>query len=490
MELPEDISSCHRLLVEQQSALDQIRSELLELMKLMDSQIRQIDALRQENKNLALRNKELESQLNQNSRNSSRPPSTDRYKGGAALPRKTGGDLGGKPGHKGSTLEMVSTPDCVEQHKAGSCSCCGKAYSGEALEIKKRRQMFDIPPPKIEVTEHQLMGWACNGCGQPNTGDFPGGVNAPAQYGSRLMTMSVLLNNAYAMPRNKVQQLFLDLFGVKLNEATLQSQQNLAYTLLEDEEKHIKSKLLESKVLNFDESGIRVSNACYWEHVASNPSYTLLFVHKNRGEAAHEAELSILPHFNKRAVHDCWSTYFKFDACEHATCGAHLLRELTALTEQGSQWAGKFHALLLELYTRSDQGQNCLPDNEHEAVRFRYRQLLQMADNEEPPPIKNARGKPKKSKGRNLFDRLEKHHEAVLAFAFRPEVPFTNNQAERDIRPTKIKIKVSGCFRTEAGAKTYARIQSFVSTVRKLRFSPFDELFAVLTGKIPQYRLV
>lgn len=196
---------------------------------------------------------------------------------------------------------------------------------------------------------------------------------------------------------NKVQQLF-DLFGVKLNEGTLQSQQNLAYTLLEDEEKHIKSKLLESKVLNFDESGIRVSNACYWEHVASNPSYTLLFVHKNRGEAAHEAELSILPHFNKRAVHDCWPTYFKFDACEHATCGAHLLRELTALTEQGSQWAEKFHALLLELYTRSDQGRNCLPDNEHEAIRFRYRQLLQMADNNEPPPLKNARGKPKSPK--------------------------------------------------------------------------------------------
>jgi transposase len=259
---------------------------------------------------------------------------------------------------------------------------------------------------------------------------------------------------------------------------------------------HIKAMLLQSEVVHYDETGFYVGKDRFWEHVASNERYTALFVHPQRGAAAHQTDVSILPSFQNWAVHDCWSTYFNFTGCQHAVCSAHLLREFTALIESGSKWGLNFHAFLLDLYERSDKGKAAIPTKERSKVLRKYQNLLQQADKEEPQPTprqggagKKPRGKPKQTKGRNLFDRLAKHQEAVLAFAFHEDVPFTNNQAERDIRPTKTKMKVSGCFRTQYGAEIYARIQSFISTVRKLQFNPFNELYTVLSGSIPEYRV-
>ncbi len=427
--------------------------------------------------------------MHQNSRNSNYPSSLDKYKPKPAFPLIKGGKIGGKKGHDSGTLKMVSEPDGVKQHTPEVCANCGQIHGEESLIIRARRQVFDIPPPRIEVTEHQVLGWVCSGCEKLNQGQFPADVNSNTQYGLRLVTMSALFNNGYNIPRNKVQSIFNDLYGVTLNEQTLQAQNELAYACLADDEAHIRAKLLQSPVVHCDETGFYVNKDRFWEHVASNEHYNALFVHPNRGTAAHEAHNSILPSFQNWAVHDCWSTYFNFTGCQHAVCGAHLLREFTGLVESGSTWAQNFHAFMLDLYQRSDHGKAMIPQYERADVLLRYQDLLQQADREEPPPTQKPRGKPKKSKGRNLFDRLTKHQDAVLAFAFNTEVPFSNNQAERDIRPTKTKMKVSGCFRTQYGAEIYARIQSFISTVRKLQFNPFKELHTVLSGGIPEYRL-
>ena len=461
MDLPNDISSCHQLIKDLVSVVER----------------------------LTLRVKELESQLSRNSRNSNFPSSQDKYKPKPAFPRLKGGPIGGKKGHDGGTLKMVSGPDVVKKHLPEVCTHCGQRHGEEPLVIRARRQEFNIPPPRIEVTEHQVLDWVCSRCEQLNEGQVPAGVNSSTQYGLRLVAMSALFNNGYNIPRKKVQAIFQDLYGVTLNEQTLQAQNELAYACLGQEEAHIKAQLLKSEVVHYDETGFYVNKGRFWEHVASNERYTALFVHPNRGAAAHEAHTSILPSFQNWAVHDCWPTYFNFTGCRHAVCGAHLLRELNALIEPGSNWAQNFHAFLLDLYQRSDHGKAMIPLNEQAEVLLQYQVLLQQADKEEPPPIHKPRGKPKKTKGRNLLDRLTKHQDAVLAFAFNPEVPFTNNQAERDIRPTKTKMKVSGCFRTQYGAEIYARIQSFISTVRKLQFNPFNELHAVLSGDIPEYRL-
>lgn len=461
MELPNDISSCHQLIKDLVSVVER----------------------------LTLRVKELESQLHQNSRNSNYPSSMDKYKPKPAFPRAKGGKIGGKKGHDGGTLKMVSTPDVVKAHTPEVCARCGQVHGTEPLIVRARRQVFDIPPPRIEVTEHQALDWVCSGCQALNQGQFPQDVCSNTQYGFRLVAMSALFNNGYNIPRNKVQAIFSDLYGVTLNEQTLQAQNEFAYACLARDEEHIQAKLRQSEVVHYDETGFYVGKDRFWEHVASNECYTCLFVHQQRGAGAHQSEVSILPSFQNWAVHDCWPTYFNFTECRHAVCGAHLLREFTALIESGSKWAQNFHAFLLDLYERSDKGKAAIPTKERSKVLRKYQDLLQQADKEEPPPTQKPRGKPKKTKGRNLLDRLIKYQDAVLAFAFHAEVPFSNNQAERDIRPTKTKMKVSGCFRTQYGAEIYARIQSFISTVRKLQFNPFNELYTVLSGGIPEYRV-
>ncbi len=474
MELPNDIASCHRIILELESFVGGIKPQL--------------EGYAQKVGQLEIRIKELEAQLRQNSRNSNYPSSMDKFKPKPAFPRLKGGKIGGKPGHDGSTLKMAPAPDVVKTHTPEVCARCGQIHDSEPLVIRARRQVFDIPPPRIEVTEHQVLDWVCSGCQALNQGQFPQDVCSNTQYGLRLVTMSALFNNGYNIPRKKVQSIFGDLYGVTLNEQTLQAQNELAYGCLAEDEAHIKAKLLQSEVVHYDETGFYVGKDRFWEHVASNEFYTALFIHPQRGAGAHQTDISILPSFQNWAVHDCWSTYFNFTGCQHAVCGAHLLREFTALIETGSKWAQNFHAFLLDLYERSDKGMAAIPTKERSRVLRKYQDLLQQADQEEPPPTQKPRGKPKKTKGRNLFDRLAKHQDAVLAFAFHETVPFSNNQAERDIRPTKTKMKVSGCFRTQYGAEIYARIQSFISTVRKLQFNPFNELYTVLSGGIPEYR--
>ena len=479
---PNDIASCHRIIRELVAVIEGFKPQLEGYVQRIETQHKQIDRLE-------LRVKELESQLHQNSRNSNYPSSMDKYKPQPAFPRPKGGKIGGKPGHDGGTLKMVSAPDVVKTHTPEVCSHCGLVHGTEPLIVRARRQVFDIPPPRIEVTEHQVLDWVCSGCQALNQGQFPQDVCSNTQYGLRLVAMSALFNNGYNIPRNKVQAIFKDLYGVTLNEQTLQAQNELVYACLAQDDAHIKAKLRQSEVVHYDETGFYVGRERYWEHVASNEHYTSLFVSPHRGAAAHEGPDSILPGFQNWAMHDCWPTYFNFTECRHAVCGAHLLRELTALKEAGSVWANTFHAFLYELYTRSDHGNAIIPLEQHAQVQTKYQTLLQQAYKEEPPPRYNPRGKPKKTKGRNLLDRLIKYEDAVLAFAFNTEVPFTNNQAERDIRPTKTKMKVSGCFRTLYGAEIYVRIQSFISTIRKLQFSPFNELYTVLSGGIPEYRV-
>jgi transposase len=470
------------------SVIEGIKPQIEGFIQQIEAQRNQIEAQHNQIAQMEFRIKELESQINQNSRNSSRPPSSDVYRKQPAFPRAKGGKIGGKKGHDGGTLKMVEVPDKVIEHKPEVCSHCGKIHSQERLVMRGRRQVFDIPPPRLEVTEHRVLDWVCSNCRNENRGQFPAWVSGGCQYGFGLQTMSVLFNNTYNIPRNKIQLIFKDLYGVSLNEGTLQSQQEFAYAQLEADEQHIKTLLLQSEVVHFDETGFYVGKERNWEHSASNERYTYLFVHRNRGKKAHEAGLSILPHFKQWAIHDCWATYFNFVNCKHGTCGTHLIRELNALIENKSKWATQFHAFLIDLYRQTDHGKGKLPLRKQAKTLTQYNKLLKTAEREEPPPIQRPRGKPKQTKGRNLMDRLKKHQDAVLAFAFHKEVPFTNNQAERDIRPTKTKMKVSGCFRTDYGAEIYARIQSFVSTVRKLQFNPFNELYTVLSGGIPDYR--
>jgi transposase len=432
--------------------------------------------------NAALKAKiaELEARLQADSHNSHKPPSSDGVRKRPALPKPRGRKQGGQPGHRGKTLKMVAHPDTTIVCKPEVCSC-GASLEQTPGTIIERRQVFDLPEPKLDVTEYQRLRCQCPTCGRTQDGTFPSHVTAPTQYGAGVLAFGVLLNTGYMMPFKKVQGVFADLFGYRINEGTLMRATTIGYEQLAPSETVIRTQVQRAPVCHFDETGIRVAGKLHWQHVVSTPSATYLFVHPKRGSQALNSEQSLLPTYRGWAVHDCWASYFKASSCRHALCGAHLLRELTAVAEQGRQWASQMHTLLLSLYRYSACGTNTVSYPQR-WTRL-YDRLCHDAHQEEPPPQRgHRRGKAKRTKGRNLLARLMKHKQAVLAFALYAEVPFTNNQAERDLRPVKVKQKISGCFRTRVGAQHYARISSFLSTVRKQHRHVFKELRRVFLG--------
>jgi len=366
-------------------------------------------------------------------------------------------------GHKGKTLRQMEKPDKVEVHLPEHCAVCGRVIlADEGHEVVSKRQVFDLPEPKLEVTEHQQGQIEC--CGQSQRGKYPAYVSAGVQYGPGMRAWVTKLSVDHKMPLEQICQLFTDLYGYALNSETVETALEQGYELTAPLEAATLEQLKQAKVVHFDETGLRIGGKLQWLHTASNARYTHLFVHAKRGEAALRSEASVLKDFSGRAIHDCLAAYFKFTQAQHGLCDAHIVRELQALMEERSLWAEAMRTFLLKLYAQSHP----LPTSAAEEARQQNRQILSQAEQEEPPPQpKTGKGRPKNTPGRNLLRRLKEHEEAVLAFALVEDVPFTNNQAERDLRPAKVKQKVSGCFRTEQGSKVYARLQAVISTCRK-----------------------
>lgn len=247
----------------------------------------------------------------------------------------------------------------------------------------------------------------------------------------------------------------------------------------------LKEQLKAAPVCHFDETGLRIEGGLKWLHLASNHLYTYFFVHHKRGQQAILSEDSIFSECINWTVHDCWASYFTVGKGRHSLCGAHLLRELQALIDQDRQWAKAMHEYLMDAYRITRH--RPIPTDQQPHWRSRYQQICQQADQEEHPPIcfikSNGRlGRAKRTTGRNLLQRLMLHQEAVLAFAFESGVPFTNNQAERDLRAAKVKQKISNCFRSIGGATTYARIAGFISTIRKSNQNIIHNIESVLQG--------
>ena len=488
MSIPNDIQALQELVVKLLTRVESLEAKnglLLSRVKALEAEN---EHLLSKVKILEAENRELRARLDANSRNSHRPPSSEGLSKKPALPKKKkkrGGQSqrdGFPKGHSGKTLEMVIHPSdtipCLPKH----CSC-GHSLEGVDGEIVERRQVFDLPEPKLEVIEYQRMCCTCPNCEQVVSGEFPEGVQGPVQYGTGVKALTTLLSVRGCLSYDKIKQLFSDLFGYAINEATLHSANKKAYEALQHSEQEAFRALLREQTVHFDETGLRVEGSNHWMHTATSESFTYLFVHKNRGKKALRSDYSLLPFFRGWAVHDCMKSYFNFSDCKHAVCGAHLMRELTALIEQDRKWAKAFRSYLILLYNFADQGRGILRKDLQIWADRRYEELLEMAEAEEPPPEKShdKPGPAKATKGYNLYRRLKNYKSAVLAFAFHREVPFTNakgmpfrhNQAERDLRPSKVKQKMAGYFRTLRGARVYARIQGFIPQGMPLAYLPF-----------------
>ena len=435
---------------------------------------------------LNARIKQLEELLSQNSRNSSKPPSSDQGKPKPkSLRQPSGKRSGGQIGHVGKTLTLVDEPDHIVLHEVRECAGCGRLLGDVEVSRYERRQVVDLPEPRLEVVEHRAEQKLCPGCGTETRGEFPVQAVVNVQYGPRIKALGVYLNQYQLLPLERATELIGDVFGGSFGEGTLSTAVEECFQRLEAIEQRIKQGLRQAQVVHLDETGLKVGGQRQWLHVVSTSWLTHYGVHPKRGSEATK-ELGILPGFRGKAVHDSWSSYYAYE-CGHALCNAHHLRELTFLEEELEQgWAGRMKSLLLEMKEAVEAR-----SLESEVVRHyeeRYQTLIAMGMEANPEPDASARspgrrGPLRRSKGRKLVDRLDKRRQEVLAFLYDYRVSFDNNQAERDLRMVKVQQKVSGCFRTDTGAARFCRIRGYISTVRKQGQHVLESLEAVFRSK-------
>jgi transposase len=438
---------------------------------------------------LTARVKQLEDRLGKDSHNSSKPPSSDglaRKPKPTSLRGKSGRRSGGQPGHPGRTLEFAEKPDDTVIHSPSVCQECGASLAEAPIVETRRHQVFDLPPLELSVVEHQAHTRCCPDCGHKNRAEFPVHAEHRVQYGPRIKGLTTYLMHFQLLPFERVRDLMQDLFGASVCEGTLQNTTQQAYHALADVETCIYKALCDSDIVCFDETGARIAKKLHWLHVASTTLLTFYACDPQRGRIALDA-IGILAQLRGRAIHDGWAAYAEFD-CLHGLCNAHHLRELTAVEEQYHQaWATQMRELLCQIKRAVVRAKECghsrLDPLEEGKFASRYTDILTTGYAANPPPESTGKkGRPKQGPVRSLLLRLDQRRAAVLAFMYDFKVPFDNNQAERDLRMMKVKQKVSGCFRSDEGAKAFCRIRGYISTLRKQGQSIMQALQQVFAG--------
>lgn len=429
----------------------------------------------------------------QNSSNSSRPPSTDRPEQPKpkSLRKKSGRKSGGQPGHPGRTLLFSNHPEHTEIHPLQECEC-GEDLSQEPAVDFERRQVFDLPPLQLECTEHRAEIKECPCCHEKVTAPFPEEVKAPVQYGKNFRSLLAYFYDAQLGASLRIRQMCEEMFGYAVSEATLQSARQNQYQALRPFEERLEEILPHEPVLHVDETSLPVNQVKHWLHVICTPLLTFFSVQRLRGKEAIHA-IGIIPKFSGWLMHDFLSSYLSFENCLHTFCKSHLMRELVFIFEQHQQsWAKDLYDLFLEMlrYAQEQRARAAPPDHaEYKRWQKRYRQLLRAGRQVNPLSSAQMTGQCRKqSKEQNLLDRLEAYDDLILAFLWAWELPFTNNQAERDFRFMKTRIKISGCFRTLHGARRHVRIRSYICTLRKHGLPVLEYLRRALDGRpfLPQ----
>ncbi len=431
---------------------------------------------------------DLQARLAKDSHNSSLPPSSDRFgRRPKSLRKRSEKKSGGQEGHPGSTLRFTETPDEVIEHRVTVCASCQHDLSQVEACVTLRRQVVDMPAPRLLVQEHRAQQKQCPHCQHITLASFPAGITAPIQYGPRIGAVAVYLTQQQLLPLERTAEVLADLVGAQMSEATVGDLIQRVACELAPVEYQIKEALIKAPVIHQDETGMRVAGKGYWEHVTSTASLTYYHVDQSRGQDALN-RIGILPHFKGISIHDAWASYFLY-GCEHALCLVHVLRELVFQAEQHEAiWAVELKELLLSMKEATqqarDQGKRWLDPLEVLDWERAFLRVLEEADHVTPrataPP--GSKGRVKQSAARNLLDRLRKHQKAVFCFLEDLRVEFDNNQAERDLRMIKVQQKVSGCFRTLAGAQAFSRIRGYLSTLRKQGLPLLSALQTTLSG--------
>ena len=419
--------------------------------------------------------------LSLNSSNSSLPPSTDKVKrrtrrtvAGKKKKKKSATSPGGQPGHEGSTLTQFPEPDEIVELSIDQRTLPQRDdYKSDGFET---RQVINIVLDYV-VTEYQAEVLV-DGDGNRYTADFPDDVTKAIQYGGSVKALSTYLSQYQLLPYARVQEVFKNCFDLPISQGSICNFNKEAYEKLDFFEEEVKETLKNAEVLNADETGIQIGDTNHWMHVLCTPKTTYFFPHEKRGqEAMHE--MGVLDEFSGVLCHDHWKPYFGMTA-NHALCNAHHIRELEWVIDfKGQKWAKSMKRFLIRTKDLAEASGGVLSEEKQKLRIKAYRKIIAEAKKECPmtlPAKGSGKKKAKQTKERNLLDRLEKYEDAVLLFMKQKNVPFTNNQAERDIRMVKVHQKVSGHFRSMAGARYFCRTRGYLLTNRKRGLSPFTVL--------------
>ena len=469
------------------------------LLRLATALVRENAALERENATLRDRIAELERSAALDSTTSSKPPASDGLRKKSRTQRRTrsqrgksGRPSGGQPGHKGTTLARTESPDHVVDHDPSACSGCGAPLSdADRHRAPVCRQVFDVPEPRpLEVTEHRAHRCLCGACATVTGAVFPDGVTAPVQYGPRITAWVSYLLYAQFVPEKRLAELMSDLFAVSISTATITAMGRRTARRFEPFLAHVADVIRTAvPVKHLDETGLRIAARTRWLHVLCTPFLTVLRIGAGRGDVEKDLE-GIL-------IHDDYAAYFTLKGVRHGACNAHHLRELQALIDiEKEDWAKSMHRLLERTHraTRfSRENGRDVPASLVARISRAWARILDhaIAFHEAQPPLRTGkRGRKKRRIGHNLALRLRKHKEGCLRFLTDPRTPFTNNEAERDLRMAKLRQKISGGFRSETGAYNFARMRAVIATARKQGWNVLQTLVHPDPMQlIPQLRL-
>ncbi|MGQ4484128.1 IS66 family transposase [Streptomyces sp. SAS_276] len=459
-----------------------------DLARLVVEQARSIERLEARVREQDAEIAELKRRLAQDSSNSSKPPSSDspfRKPAPRSQRRSSGRKPGAQSGHQGTNLERVANPDTVVEHRPIACGGCENALPQDAVPVGFAwSQVFDLPDPRLVVTEHRMLKVRCR-CGHITRAADPPGAKAPAQYGPAVHALAVYQLVHQHIPSLRTATGVADLHGAHLSEGFVHTALLRAAARLVPFSERVVALLQGADVAHFDESGIRVSSSLHWVHVACTTRLTWYKAHTKRGKAA-MADAGVLPHFTGTTVTDAWSSYLGYGRAG-ALCNAHILRDLDGVHHgdpTGQQWAkAAIDALTAgneAAHTARETGRNALTSDEIASLEAQFDRAVRVGRsiNPDPPP------KTKKTFARQLVDRLHRRREDILRFLHDLTVPFTNNQAEQDIRMAKIQMKVSGGWRTLEGANHWLLVRSYLSTARKHGLNPMTVLRDLFAGNV------
>jgi transposase len=469
------------------AANTRLRELLAERDARIEEQAAEIALLREALAGLQSQVADLAAQVKANSRNSSKPPSSDGL--AKPSPKSLRGKSGRKPGRPqgqpGATTELSEHPDKKVQHRPAKCGGCGKSLRNAPVTALERRQVIDIPPVKTVTTEHQMLTVKC-GCGCETKAQAPDGVNAPVQYGPRIMGTGIYLWHGQFLSRDRACQALSDLFGCAPSPGALAAAARRTAGFLAPALQAITRQLIASEVVHFDETGFRTAGKLAWVHSASAGKFALFTVHAKRGRDGMKAA-GVLPSFAGIAVHDAWAPYDTFEnVAGHALCGAHVLRELVAVTETGTDldrtWAQQAVDALLALNEAADAaraaGQDAIDPETRTKHEGWYRQAAATGT-----ALNTARSGKLQQKRHALATRMKNREADYLRFARDLRVPFTNNPAEQAIRMSKLRIKISGCMRSMAGAEEFCALRSYLATAARHGIGALDALTAAFQGR-------